>query len=68
MNTETKQEALSCNLAIIAEVNRFNGAQYYSYDLDIMNVKFDAEWEVVHGYHPIEAADWERGFNLNEGA
>lgn len=63
MNLETKQEALSCTLSLIAEVNRFNGARYYDYDIRAMDKKFNAEWEVVHGYHPIEAADCEKGFN-----
>lgn len=56
------------NLTMRAETNRFNGARYENDDIGKMNVQFDLEWESHHGYHPIEAADWEKGFNLREGA
>lgn len=67
MNTELKQEALNCTLSTKAQANCFNGARY-EHDIGVLDVQFDAEWELIHGYHPIKAADWEKGFNLREGA
>lgn len=67
MDIELKQEALNCTLSLIAEVNRFNGARYCNGDIGKLNMQFDLEWESHHGYHPIEAADWEKGFNGVEG-
>ena len=68
MNLETTQDMLNANLSIKAMANAFNGARYCNDDIGKLNMQFDLEWESHHGYHPIEAADWERGFNLREGA
>ena len=67
MNLETTQDMLNANLSIKAMANAFNGARYCNDDIGKLNIQFDIMWEEVYGYHPIEAADWERGFNGVEG-
>ena len=47
--------------------NEHNGARYENDDIGSMNVQFDLIWEEIYGYHPIEAADWEKGFNGVKG-
>lgn len=66
MDIELKQEELNGALYTRAQANCFNGARY-EHDIGKLNMQFDLEWESHHGYHPIEAADWEKGFNGVEG-
>ncbi len=64
-NKENQIRAKLCSRSV---VNEYNGARYENDDIGLMNTQFDVMWEEVYGYHPIEAADWEKGFNLREGA
>ncbi|MBA57027.1 MAG: hypothetical protein CMK89_21470 [Pseudomonadales bacterium] len=65
MNNQENQ--IRAKLCAKSVVNEYNGASYENHDISKMNMQFDLDWEEVYGYHPIEAADWEKGFNGVEG-
>jgi len=60
INQENQVRAKLCAKSVI---NECDGAQYENGDIGLMNTHFDIIWEEVYGYYPIEAADWEKGFN-----
>ncbi len=58
-----KENELLESLEIKAKLNNFNYIDYCESHIRVINNQFDSSWQAIHGYHPIEAADWEKGFN-----